>query len=99
RDLTVTGVQTCALPISENYNAPPRTQRPKPNRRLAASTLGNLRLAHARDRDDDQRIEEVHAVIRVGDENLATGRRHEEKFRMRKIGRASCRERVERRGG
>src|SRR2546429_2823545 len=78
RDVAVTGVQTCALPISSAARA---RRRPREHRDLRAA----VGLCGARGRLRARAAEEGHA------ERLDEARRGE---RGREIGRASCRERV-----
>src|SRR2546430_7610677 len=78
RDLTVTGVQTCALPISYFNNIPCSSRRvARDVSRLAARVTPrvSLQLLELHDRAHLDR-----AVLRAGN--------------ARQIGRASCRERV-----
>src|SRR5256885_8405450 len=80
RDYKVTGVQTCALPISAQ---------PRDDRRVLAGEVLEQRRVRARGHDlerfDHARSGPVEERIAVGDIDPRTGT---------EIGRASCRERV-----
>src|SRR5205085_8549780 len=98
-DLTVTGVQTCALPISpvSACDAPGG-----PGERLVpASPVGAPVSDPAACDGSGERLVPVasprvqHAAYRGAD---AASTRPTAKFETREIGRASCRERVERTG-
>src|SRR5205085_3785182 len=94
RDLTVTGVQTCALPIS------PRRELVL-GLRAVAKLLERLSSPAEVDLVRDLRDAEQHrhACGEAGDRTLARARRGVDALRGLQIGRASCRERVEGQGG
>src|SRR5438270_5016653 len=79
RDLTVTGVQTCALPICRGAGLCPGRE---------DARLGRLPRGHRLGRGDRQAAAETDRVRRPGDGPGLLARRQE-------IGRASCRERGE----
>src|SRR2546430_11372443 len=79
RDLTVTGVQTCALPIL-------RLDRRRPR---AAARLDHVRVQ--RPLDEVARIAELGRLLLEDADELLADRLA---LGLRKIGRASCRERV-----
>src|SRR5690349_23356667 len=96
RDLYVTGVQTCALPISgrPGKGEVGRLER-RGERRLAAGMAGDPRLQRQGPRQVDRRAPAPprQRTIHAGDVPRPR-RRH-----MKEIGRASCREREEGAGG
>src|SRR5205085_9537844 len=82
RDLTVTGVQTCALPISEGRQPralPAAGVAELPHLRSAQAVLAAVQAEHARGLQADREAEHRHAL----------------RLARQEIGRASCRERVE----
>src|SRR5205823_8860321 len=81
RDKLVTGVQTCALPIFAGAGA--------------EGSHAALRAGQHADRADDDRRERLDDVYLGRRESQAAESGAESAGRGRKIGRASCRERVE----
>src|SRR5204862_1991083 len=87
RGLYVTGVQTCALPISEL--SPRRSHEPQIDEQHDQRRQRQDRLRHCQ----LEYLEIIHN--RLNEPERRTGVRRDNQARKTKIGRASCRERVE----
>src|SRR5207245_7269377 len=92
RDATVTGVQTCALPISDPRQGPRRTERPGAARELDSRLPGIPGEGTA-----PRRGPHAAGVPGLAPRGVEEAPRRVRGHREPQIGRASCRERVRRR--
>src|SRR5438034_866309 len=91
RDHCVTGVQTCALPISISQQLKQLETDKKDNTKQAADLMKQADAAQSN--EEANRLNDKAVALRVANSKI-DGRLQQLDFQSHKIGRASCRERV-----